>query len=194
MSKGRKALCAASALGIKNGGISMRACNIIFWNLIIPILTYGAELWVLKQTDIDTLDKFQRYAGKRIQRFPKSTPNETSFRGLGWMRLKDFIYAKKVIFIKTILIRSDDCIYKKVFKMRALVFNDDIPQGMENNFDSPIFDILSIAVIYGIYPIVMNCITNNHLYSKEKWKEIVWCRAWQIDFSSFSVNHLRQLG
>ena len=82
VSKGREALLAASALGIKNGGISMRACNIIFWNLIIPILTYSTELWVLKQTDIDILDKLQRYAGKQIQRFPINTPNETSFRGL----------------------------------------------------------------------------------------------------------------
>ena len=103
------------------------------------------------------------------------------------MRLENFTYAKKLIFIRTILIRSDDCIYKKVFKMRALVFNDDISQGRKNKFDSPIFDILCIAVIYGIYPIVMNCITDNHLYSKAKWKEMVWCRAWQIDFSSLSI-------
>ena len=63
------------------------------------------------------------------------------------MRLENYIYAKKLIFIRTILIRSDDCIYKKVFKMRAIAFNDDIPQGMENRYDSPIFGILRIAVI-----------------------------------------------
>ena len=176
----------------------MRACNIIFWNLIIPILTYGAELWILKQSDIDILDKFQRYSGKRIQRFPKSTPNETSFRGLGWMRLENYIYAKKLIFIRTILIRSDECIYKKVFKMRAIAFNDDISHCMENKYDSPIFDILRIAVIYGIYPIVMNCLFNDHYYSKAQWKEIVWSTAWQVedsdwDFCSFFYKSLETI-
>ena len=90
--KARRALSAASSLGIKKGGISMRACNIIFWCLIVPILTYGSELWVLKQSDIDELDKFQRYAGRRFQRFPKWSPNETSCKGLGWMRLETYIY------------------------------------------------------------------------------------------------------
>ena len=77
----------------------MRACNIIFWCLIVPILTYGSELWVLKQCDIDELGKFQRYAGKRFQRFPKWAPNETSFKGLGWMRLETYIYAKKCVYL-----------------------------------------------------------------------------------------------
>ena len=72
ISKARKALSAASAVGIKRGGLSIRACNIIYWSDIIPILTYGCEIWILKQSDIDALDKFQRYAGKRIQRFPRS--------------------------------------------------------------------------------------------------------------------------
>ena len=40
ISKSRKALSAASALGIKHGGLSMKVCNIIYWSLIVPILTY----------------------------------------------------------------------------------------------------------------------------------------------------------
>ena len=96
ISKSQKALSAASALGIKRGGLSMKACNIIYWSLIIPILTYGAELWVLKLSDIEALDKYQRYAGKRIQRFPKYTPNESSFRGLGWMRFENLHICQEI--------------------------------------------------------------------------------------------------
>ena len=181
ISKSRKALSAASALGIKRGGISIRACNIIYCCLIVPILTYGAELWVLKQSDVEALDKFQRYAGRRIQRFPSSSPNETSFRGLGWMRLENYINAKKLIFIRTILIRKDDCIFKQVFKERANVFNENINECIQNHYDSPIFDMLRVALIFDIYDSVMNMTFRNHSYSKQQWKSKVWSRAWEIE-------------
>ena len=184
ISKSRKALSAASALGIKRGGLSMKACNIIYWSLIVPILTYGAELWILKASDIEALDKYQRYAGKRIQRFPKYTPNESSFRGLGWMRLENYIYAKKLIFVRTILCRNDDCLYKRVFKLRAIAFNEDIAKGTANTYDSPVFDILRIAIIFDVYNEIMNIITRGHWYSKQ-WKKLIWARAWRIEDSDW---------
>ena len=185
ISKSRKALSAASSLGIKKGGFSMRACNIIFWCLIVPILTYGSELWVLKQCDIDELDKFQRYAGRRFQRFPKWSPSETSFKGLGWMRLETYIYAKKLVFIRTILVRDEGCLYKKVFKLRAVQFNSDIDKYSRNTYDSPIFDMLRIAIIFDLYHIVMGLVTNDHFYSKQQWKSMIWTRAWMIEDSDW---------
>ena len=98
----------------------MLACNLIYWTVIVPITTHGAELWILKQVDIDILDEFQRYSGSRVQRFPPSSPNETCFVGLSWMRLENVIYAKKIVFIRTILVRNEDCIYKQVVKIRAI--------------------------------------------------------------------------
>ena len=163
----------------------MRACNIIYWCLIVPILTYGSELWVLKQNDIDALDKFQRYAGKRIQRFPKWTPNETSFRGLGWMRLENYIYAKKLVFLRTIMVRNDNCIYKRILKARANKFNSDIEKHSQNVSDSPIFDILRIAIVFNLYDVVMSMCINDHAYSKTQWKTIIWTRAWQVEDSDW---------
>ena len=190
ISKSRRALSAASSLGIKTGGLSMHACNIIYWCLIVPIQTYGSELWVLKQVDIEALDKFQRYAGKRIQRFPKWTPNETSFRGLGWMRLETYTYAKKLFFIRTIMIRDDDCIYKGVFRSRAIQFNSDIERYSRNECVSPIFDMLRISIIFDIYHIVKrNVYENDHMYSKSQWKSIIWTRAWQIEGLQLAIWH-----
>ena len=178
ISKGRRALNSASALGLKRGGLTMYASNVIYWCMIIHIVTYGSELWILKQNDIDALDKFQRYAGKRIQRFPVSCPNETSFAGLSWMRLENFIYAKKFIFIRTILVREESCIYRKILCLRARDFNNNIREGVENLNDSPIFDWLRISILFGLYETVMNMIFNAHFYPKNTWKEIVWKRAW----------------
>ena len=179
--KGRKVLNAAAGLGFKKGGLTMFTCNLIYWTVIVPTTIYGSELWILKQTDIDILDDFQRYAGRRIQRFPPRSPNETAFVGLGWMRLENYIYAKKLIFIRTILVRDNKCIYKQVFITRAISFNNDIAKGIENANDSLVYDILRLTILYDIYDDVMRMVMQSHMYTKSEWKKKVWARAWEVE-------------
>ena len=62
ISKGRRAFCAASGIGIQTGGLTLRICCFIYWTIIVPIVTYASELWVIRDSDIDKLDKFQRYS------------------------------------------------------------------------------------------------------------------------------------
>ena len=81
--KGRRALSAASGIGIKNGGVSMKACNILFWSMIVPIITFASELWILKDTDIEVLEDFQKYAGKRLPRLHPRAPSMMSYVTLG---------------------------------------------------------------------------------------------------------------
>ena len=54
------------------------------------------------------------------------------------MRLENYIYGKKMIFIRTILVREDKCIYKKVLRLRARKFNKNIEEGIQNQSESPI--------------------------------------------------------
>ena len=159
----------------------MKACNVLYWSLIIPILTYGSELWFLKGSDIELLDKYQRYAGRRVQRFPAHSPSETSFRGLGWIRIENFIYAKKLIFILKILIRDEDCIFKKILEYRAIKFNNDVRNGILNEFDSPLFDIMRVSIIFNMYDILMSMIFRNQMYSKTQWEKMVWANAWRVE-------------
>ena len=71
ISKGRKTLNAASGLSIRKNGLNIMTCNKIFWSVVIPTLLFGCEIWVLSYKDKDNLLAFQRYAGRRIQRFPQ---------------------------------------------------------------------------------------------------------------------------
>ena len=114
ISKGRKALNAAAGLGLKPGGLSIKSCSLIFWSLVVPILTFACELWVLNDEDIKLLEDFQAYAGRRIQRFRQTSPRATSYVGLGWIRLETFVYVKKLLFIRTIAIMNDDSIYRRI--------------------------------------------------------------------------------
>ena len=44
----------------------MLTCNIIHWSIIvIPILTFGSEIWCLSEHDYDSLISFQRLTGKQ---------------------------------------------------------------------------------------------------------------------------------
>ena len=45
--KGRKALNAASGLGLRPGGLTIQACSMLFWSMIIPIITFASEISLL---------------------------------------------------------------------------------------------------------------------------------------------------
>ena len=179
--KGRKALNASSGLGLKKGGLSIKACSILYWAMIVPIVTFASELWVMKDDDLRLLEEFQRYSGRRLQRFPPGTPNETSYVGLGWVRLEIYVYVKKMLFIRTITVLDDASIYRKVFNQRVTIFKNDIKKGCININDSPIFDIMRIAILMNLFDKVMNMLNRTVEYGKKEWSKVVWESAWAIE-------------
>ena len=101
ISKGRKTLNASTGLGIRKNGLNMGTCNVIFWQVVVPTVTFGSEVWVNIECDNEHILSFQRYAGRRIQRFPHRAPNASSFYGLGWLKRTSYIRVKKLSFILT---------------------------------------------------------------------------------------------
>ena len=181
IAKGRKALGAASGIGMKWGGISMLASNLVFWSFIILMVTYGPELWVMTDSDVNLLDNFQRYAGRRLQRFPSWSPSQTSYACLGWVRIELFIYVKKLLFIRTIICMDDGFVYKKLLTSRTHKFNDDLERYVLNEFHSPIFEMLRASILFGIYRETVQMIFGLSVFSKIAWKNLVWEHAWKIE-------------
>ena len=72
--RGSRAFNAVASVGIKNKGVNMSVCNILFWSIIAPIVTYSSEVWVLQPDEQDLLRKFQRYVCRRGHRFPPPPP------------------------------------------------------------------------------------------------------------------------
>ena len=179
--KGRKALNAASGLGLKPGGLTIKGCSIIFWSMTIPIVTFSSELWVLNDEDVNNIEYFQRYSGRRVQRFHPKSPNETSYAGLGWIRIEYYIYIKKLLFIRSIACLEDDSIYKRVFKAKLLLFEENQHICNQNRYDSPILDMLNVAEHFGLIAEVKGIIRGIRVYSKYQWKELVWQRAWNLE-------------
>ena len=81
ISKGRKTLCAAS-LGIKTDALSLKASCLIYWTIIILIVTYTVDHWILSD-DICKLDKSHRFVVMKLQRFHNRSSVLTSFECLG---------------------------------------------------------------------------------------------------------------
>ena len=84
-SKGRKTLNASTGLGIRKNGLNMMTCNRTFWEVVAFTVTFGSEVWIISGKDEENLLNFQKYACRRLQRFPHQASSLSSFYGLGWL-------------------------------------------------------------------------------------------------------------
>ena len=181
LAKARKVFNTLTGLGIRKNGLTIAVCNIIFWTVVIPTLTYGCEMWVLSVNDVVNLEFFQRYAARRIQRLPQRCPKESCMYGLGWMRIERVIHVKKLLFIRSILAMKDDETIKKIFLRRLEEFCNDPDKCSQNACRSPILDILTIAGNFNIYNLIKNYIENGILPSKSTWSKRIWHEAWSLE-------------
>ena len=181
ISKGRRTFNSLSGIGIRRGGITMATCNVIFWTIVVPTTIYGCELWVLDDAALSLIEEFQNYIGKRMQRLHPKIPGVCSYYGLGWMRLERIIQIRKLMFVRTILVMSDDELPRKIFCERARVYFADEIMGSENAYDSAVFDLLNVSSLFGMLDLVRNMIDRNHIYPKPIWKSMVWRRGWEME-------------
>ena len=182
ISKGRRTLNVGTGLGIRKNRLSMKVCNIIFWEIVIPIVTFGCESWVLSEKDIENPHSFQRFAGKCIQRFHKRSPNSSAFYGLEWLRITTFIAIKKLFFVLTVVKMDLDNFFRKIFLGRLEVFLDNMQECKVNDLCSPFYDIFNVCDEFGLIKEVYDMLTcAKPPESKINWLNTVWNRAWKMD-------------
>ena len=180
--KARRTLNAASGLGIRRNGLSIRTCNVIFWTIVIPTLTFGSEIWSISDKDVENLQKFQRYAGRRVQRFPKRSPVSTSFYGLGWLRIETYIQVKKLLFLLTILCMDRGNRIRMIYDKRIAGYLSDRGRSKVNKNLSPIFEMLNTSVRFGLLNTILEMSYDYiPIMSKKKWSYKVWQIAWMLD-------------
>ena len=159
----------------------------IFWTMAVPIITFASELWVLNDEDVGLIEDFQLYAGRRIQRLHQKATRETSYRGLGWLSLEVYIYIKKLLFIRTIAILNEDSVYKHVFMNRYMNYMNNRQISQENILESPTFDMLRIAEIFGLLTEVDGMLNGTKYLSKFQWKNLAWSKAWDLENRDWNI-------
>ena len=180
--KGRRTLNACAGIGIRRNGLTMLTCNIIFWAIIVPIITFGSEIWSLSDHDCENLQKFQVFSGRRIQRFPPRSPTCSSYFGLGWTRITTYIMIKKLLFVMSILRLDDNSLIKKVFINRVHAFINDRARGILNQHNSPTFSMLNTAVKFGVLSTICDMVTGkNDVMPRKEWSKMIWDKATMID-------------
>ena len=181
--KARRVLNMSSSLGMRRGGLNLSTCNLIFWTVIMPILCFGCEIWVIKRRDEELLAAFQRYAARRIQRLHTRSVNITSFFCLGWMSIVNYINALKMIFLRSIIVMRDHMPIRRIFINRV----NEFIEGQDNPFESPIIHNLQICADFGLLDTVKNMIGGN-VPSKVIWRNLV-CMGSQARMVAKSAQH-----
>ena len=180
LAKARRALNAISGLGIRKNGLTIASCSILFWTIIVPIATFGSELWILNDKVVKLLEEFQNFVGKKIQRlFPKS-PNSCAYYGLGWLRLERFIEVKKILFLRSLLCIDDGTINTIMLRCTQNILANPV-LCQENLFLSPVYDLLNTASTFGCFNDAQNMILNGHHWSKSACRDKIWIKAWQLE-------------
>ena len=190
ISKGRKTLNASSGLGLRKNGLNMGTCSVIFWQVVVPSVTFGCEVWVMSEKDEELLSSFQSYAGKRVQRFPQRAPNNSSYYGLGWLKLTSYVRVKKLLFVRSILKMGHESVIFKIFMLRLKKFCNDTESSRKNPYDSPIYDIFNVALVFGVLGIIKEMSEGNiPIVSKYAWSQRIWERAWKLDDANWHASN-----
>ena len=178
LSRGIRAFNAATSIGVKKKGLSMAVCSTLFWSIIVPSISYGSELGVMRPDEIETIRKFQRYIGRRCQRFPSKSPNFSAYYSLGWLSLDRYIGVKKLLFLKTMAVMKEHAVCKQTLMRKAYDFNNDLEKRVINEYERPIFEILKTARTFGMFDECMRMALNGCHVGKREWSRKVWETAW----------------
>ena len=191
ISKGRKTLNASSGMGFRKNGLTMGTCNVIYWQVVIPTVTFGSEVWILSEIDKELLNSFQIYASKRIQRFPQRAPNVSCSYSLGWLTIISFIKVKQLLFVRSILKMDPDNVIKKIFELRLNVFRDNLTESRKNRYNSPIFNLLDVAITFGVFNAIQDMISGKiPVASKRAWSNLIWDRAWKLEDANWRATNI----
>ena len=126
--------------------------------VIIPITTYGSEIWIMSEDDISNLYSFQRYAGLQFQHFGQRSHSFSAYYGPGWIGITNYIC---IMFALMIVPMNDDSTIKTLFKQRATDFNSNIQKCM--GFMGLYKDLITLLF-------ARKC-------TKTQWKQQVWKTA-----------------
>ena len=147
---------------------------------MVPIITFGSEVWEISESDHDNLLQFQRYSGRRIQRFPNRSPNCSSFFGLGWLRITTYLLIKKCIFALTFLRMDADNIVRRVFIAKFLALMNNTQSN--SLCYSPTDGIITAVRKFGILDMLCDMVRGiSPIISKTRWSQTVWRKAWEYE-------------
>ena len=115
ISKARRAFFALGSIGAYQGALNPLSGRSLFSTFVLPILLYGSANWILTESPLTTLEKFQAEIGRRILRLPKFHSDLSVVIALRWSRMRVCILLRKLTFLVKLLQSTSDNLSSRVF-------------------------------------------------------------------------------
>ena len=168
--KGRNAFHAMIGYGVKPNGVNPLTAISLYRKIIIPSVLYGCEIWNnLSASEINEIDRLQRYIVKRIQGFSVRTRTDICESMLGLHPLSSEIIIRKLSFLYKIISLPGDSVSQMIFFRKLYLYLSD-SKSITMGF---IPDICKILCEYNLQYILNNCWDIARLPSKSQWKKQV---------------------
>ena len=121
--KGRNAFHAMIGYGVKPLGMNPITAISLYRKIILTSVLYGCEIWNnLSTTEINKIDKFQRYIVKRVQGLPVRTRTDMCESMLGLHPLSSEITIRKLLFLHKIISLPSDSICQMIFLRKLYLY------------------------------------------------------------------------
>ena len=172
---------------IKRKGLSMSVISSLFLTIVVHIVTYGSEVWVLKSDEVGSLRRFQRYVGRKSQRFHQHSRNFSAYAPFGWISLEKVVYVNKLLFFRSICVMKDNTPCKRILISCVNSFNADRAKGTLNLCNTPIYELCNIASRVNLLDTCLNMVLNGHYYGKKLWSRMVWEKVWILEDEEIQI-------
>ena len=117
--KSRKAFFALGSIGAYQGALNPLSGRSLFSTFALPILLYGCENWILTDSLVATLEKFQAEIGRCILRLSKFHSELCVIIALRWPRIRVCILLRKLSFLVKLLQSTNGKLSSCVFHTLA---------------------------------------------------------------------------
>ena len=159
ISLGRKTAYSLMGAGLHGGSGLKATLNGHIWStFVIPRFLYGLEVQILKSSDIESLEKFQRKCLKQIQGLPDNTSNTACLALLGVLPIEALLH-KNLLNMFVNMIRNENSVEYEIAK-RQLVMKDTPRESIFTHIQS-ILDRYDLPSVFDL----LNCPP-----TKEAWK------------------------
>ena len=123
IAKARRAYFALGSIGAFQGQLNPLSGRSLFSTFVTPILLYGCENWILSESLLVKLEKFQAEIGRRILCLSKHHADLSTLLGLHWPRIRVLVLLRKMAFVGRLLKSDKEDQSSRVFRTLAC---DDI--------------------------------------------------------------------
>ncbi|CAG2187538.1 unnamed protein product [Mytilus edulis] len=155
--------------GVNPKGLTPITNTLIWKRFVLPTALYSCEVWgQLSNSEIELLERTQRYVARYIQCMDKYSPTDSTTSNLGLWSLEAVIDKFKLLFFGRLCRSKSGTTHKKLFNMCISQFILD-----ENAEHSITYNLITTLVKYDLFSFLETYVNEDYIPEKVLWSKIV---------------------